>query len=62
MQHNIPSGQPEKKTEATQIVVPNEALRTLVKLVAFLAFLAALVFLTVNGFDPMTLVPFAPRL
>lgn len=61
MQENVPSGQPEKN-DSTRIVVPNEALRSLVKLIAFLAFLAAVVILAMNGFDPTVLAPFAPRL
>ncbi|GAB2918469.1 hypothetical protein ACFMQL_20410 [Nonomuraea fastidiosa] len=62
MPQDTPSGQPEKKNDSTQIVLPNEALRTLVKLIAFLALLGAAVFLAVNGLDPTVLAPFAPRL
>lgn len=61
MQQDAPSGQPEKN-DSTQIVVPNEALKTLVRLIAFLAFLAAMVLLAINGLDPTVLAPFAPRL
>ncbi|MGR6921184.1 hypothetical protein ACU635_43670 [[Actinomadura] parvosata] len=61
MQQDAPEGQPEKKNDSTQIVVPNEALKTLVRLIAFIAFLGLVAFLAVNGFDPTVLLPFAPR-